>query len=53
MVQQFGQERYEFILNETQTHQVIKDVRNRFSDLVMLFSTVSLLNSSSAKLEDS
>ncbi len=37
LVQQFGQERYEFILNETQTHQVIKDVRNRFSDLGILY----------------
>ena len=37
LVQQFGQERYELILNETQTHQVIKDVRNRFSDLGILY----------------
>lgn len=35
LVQRFGQERYEFILNETQTHQVIEDVRNRFCDLGM------------------
>lgn len=37
LVQQFGQERYEFILNETQTHQIIEDVRNRFCDLGILY----------------
>lgn len=37
LVKQFGQERYEFILNETQTHQIILDVRNRFSDLGVLY----------------
>lgn len=37
LVQRFGQERYEFILNETQTHQIMEDVRNRFSDLGVLF----------------
>lgn len=37
LVQQFGQERYEFILNETQTHQIIEDVRNRFSELGILY----------------
>ena len=37
LVQQFGQERYEFILNETQTYQIIMDVRNRFSDLGVLY----------------
>lgn len=37
LVQQFAQERYEFILNETQTHQIIEDVRNRFSDLGILY----------------
>jgi len=37
LVQRFGQERFEFILNETQTHQIIEDVRNRFSDLGVLF----------------
>lgn len=37
LVQQFGQERFEFILNETQTHQIIEDVRNRFSDLGILY----------------
>lgn len=37
LVRQFGQERFEFILNETQTHQIIKDVRNRFSDIGILF----------------
>lgn len=37
LVQKFGQERYEFILNETQTHQIIEDVGNRFSDLGVLY----------------
>lgn len=41
LVQHFGQERYEFILNETQTHQNIEDVRNRFSDLGVLFLSQS------------
>lgn len=37
MVQRFGQERFEFILNETQTFQIIDDVKNRFSDVGILF----------------
>lgn len=37
LVQRFGQERYEFILNEAQTHQIIEDVRNRFSNLGVLY----------------
>ena len=37
MVQRFGQERYEFILTETQTHQIIEDVANRFSDVGILY----------------
>lgn len=37
LVKQFGQERYEFILNETQTHQIITDVRNRFGELGVLY----------------
>lgn len=37
LVQQFGQERYEFILNETQTHQIIEDVKNQFSDVGILY----------------
>lgn len=37
MVEQFGQERFEFILNETQTHQIMEDVKNRFSDLGILY----------------
>ncbi|MDD3222855.1 MAG: LysR family transcriptional regulator [Clostridia bacterium] len=36
LVQQFGQERFEFILNETGTHQIMQDVKNRFSDLGVL-----------------
>ena len=37
LVRKYGHEHYEFILNETQTHQIIEDVRNRFSDLGILF----------------
>lgn len=37
MVERFGQERYEFILNETRTRQIMEDVKNRFSDLGILF----------------
>jgi DNA-binding transcriptional LysR family regulator len=37
MVQHFEQERFEFILNETQTYQIMEDVKNRFSDLGILF----------------
>jgi hypothetical protein len=35
MVKQFGQERFEFILNETQTHQILEDVKNRFSNYLI------------------
>lgn len=37
MVKQFGQNRFEFILNETQTHQILEDVKNRFSDLGIIY----------------
>lgn len=37
MVERFGQERYEFLLNETSTHQIMEDVRNRRSDLGVLY----------------
>ncbi len=37
LIQKFGQERFEFILNETQTHQIIEDVHNRFSDIGILY----------------
>ncbi len=37
LIKQFGQERFEFILNETQTHQIIEDVKNRFSDIGILY----------------
>ena len=37
MVQKFGRERFEFILNETQTHQILEDVKNRFCDLGILY----------------
>lgn len=44
LVQKFGNERFEFILNETQTHQIIEDVRNRFSDLGILYLSKSNKN---------
>lgn len=37
MVQKFGEERFEFILNETQTHQILEDVKNRFCDLGIIY----------------
>lgn len=37
MIERFGEERYEFILNETQTRRIMEDVKNRFSDLGVLF----------------
>ena len=37
MVQKFGRERFEFILNEPQTHQILEDVKNRFCDLGILY----------------
>lgn len=37
MVQKFGRERFEFIFNETQTHQILEDVKNRFCDLGILY----------------
>lgn len=41
LVRRFGQERYEFILNETRTHQIMEDVRNRFCDLGVLYLSQS------------
>lgn len=37
MVQKFGQDRFEFVLNETQTHQILEDVKNRFCDLGIIY----------------
>ena len=37
MVKNFGQEQFEFIINETQTHQILEDVKNRFCDLGILY----------------
>ncbi len=37
LVRSFGQERFEFILNETQTRQILEDVRTRFSDLGIIY----------------
>ena len=37
LVKEHGREQYDFMLNETQTHQIIEDVRNRFSDLGILY----------------
>lgn len=52
LVQRFGQERFEFILNETQTHQIIEDVRNRFSDLGILYLSNSNRNVLQKTLEE-
>lgn len=37
LIREQGREHYDFVLNETQTHQVIEDVRGRFSDLGVLY----------------
>ena len=37
MVRDFGQERFDFILNETQTHKILEDVKNRFCDLGIIY----------------
>lgn len=37
LVRRFGQERYEFYFNETGTHQILEDVKNRISDLGILY----------------
>lgn len=37
LVKDRGQGQYDFMLNETQTHQVIEDVCGRFSDLGVLY----------------
>lgn len=52
LVQRFGQDRYEFILNETQTHQIIEDVKNRFSDLGLLYLSQSNENVLRKKFEE-
>lgn len=37
LVQRFGQERYAFYFNETGTHQILDDVKNRVCDLGILY----------------
>lgn len=37
LVQRFGQERYAFYFNEAGTHQILEDVKNRISDLGILY----------------
>ena len=37
VVQEFGSERFEFILHETTVHQILEDVKNRFSDLGIIY----------------
>lgn len=37
LVKQFGQERYAFYYNETGTHQILDDVKNRVCDLGILY----------------
>ena len=36
LVKRFGQERYAFYYNETGTHQILDDVKNRVCDLGIL-----------------
>ena len=37
VVEEFGKERFEFILHETTVHQILDDVKNRFSDLGIIY----------------
>lgn len=37
MVKMFGHDRFEFILNETETHRILEDVKNRFCDLGVIY----------------
>lgn len=37
LVKKFGQERYEFYFNATSTHQILEDVKNRVSDLGIIY----------------
>ncbi len=37
MAEHYGQGEYEFIFNETQTYQILKDVQNQFCDLGLLY----------------
>ena len=37
LVKRFGQERYEFYFNETGTHRILEDVKNRVSDLGIIY----------------
>lgn len=37
LVKERGREKYDLMFNETQTHQIIEDVRSRFSDLGVLY----------------
>lgn len=37
IVEAFGKERFEFILHETTVHQILEDVKNRFSDLGIIY----------------
>ncbi len=37
LIREYGEEEYEFILNETTTHRVMEDVKNRFADVGILF----------------
>lgn len=37
MIHTYGQERYKFCLNETQTHQIFENVKNRVSELGLIY----------------
>lgn len=37
IVEEFGKEQFEFILHETTVHQILDDVKNRFSDLGIIY----------------
>jgi DNA-binding transcriptional LysR family regulator len=37
MIRKYGQERYEFCLNETQTYQILENVKNHISELGIIY----------------
>ena len=51
LTKEYGGDHYDFMLNETQTHQVIEDVRNRFSDLGVLYLSHANMRMLTAEFE--
>ncbi len=52
MVKRFGEERYEFFFNETGTHRILEDVRNRVSNLGILYLSEENASVLEAEIEE-